>query len=201
MPTIEGEVFKKPILVGQVNPGEKVIIRLSARRMTPEIGDEEIVSFPSHWLFEDCSSDWQYNNNRCPMEQGEGTCQVKHRQYHGLDKEPLNFLERSEPPPIHLTIGENRYRLEKILHREEFFIVMEFNVAPAMIAKEESNRMILFPPVPDKNPPTVKSGTLGFHQCPDRNEYGFNCNGCQRQIEHLQEQIEYTLDVIVQQPS
>ena len=198
-PVIEGAIFKKPLLVGEAKEGDRILLRLSARRMVPDIGDEEIVSFDSHHLFEDCPTVDHYNNNQCSMEHQEGVCEVRYRQYHGLEKEPLNFLDQSKIPQIQIAIGENRYQLEKVIRREEFFMVMEFNIAPAMVSRTESNRLILHPPTVDKNAvETVKSGFMGFQKCPTHTEYGFTCDGCQRRQEHPGETIEYTLDVIVQ---
>ena len=176
--------------------------------LRPRVGEEYVREVPSQWKEEKCREtgrpdDYGYPEIDCEEIEKDGLCEIKYRNFLGLDESPLEFdPEDREPSRIQIVIGSNTYRPEKTIHRTPTKIVLAFTVAPGMVPPGQSRELSIEPPPPQKSEArTVKSGFMGFGKCPgrtDKSNYGFIHRGHEIQSEHPAEKTEYTIDVIIE---
>ena len=192
---------------GPVRPGDRILIRLAGKVLRPRVGDEYVKRIPSRWREEDCretgrQDDQGYPEEKCVEVPVTGTCEIKYRDFHGMDESPLTFPPDVEPPGIKIAIGQNTYRPKKIIRRTPAEMILAFTVAPEMIPDGGAAEAAVLPPAPGNDPvETVKYGFMGFGECPgrtDRDAYGFTHAGHEIQSEHPAEKIEYTIDAIIE---
>ena len=205
---LAGAILENPAPAGTVRPGDRVLIRLSGKILRPRVGGEYVKSVRSRWREEDCwetgrQDDGGYPEEKCIEVPVTGTCEIRYRDFHGMDESPMLFSPAdTEPPGIKIAVGENTYRPRKTIRHAPREIVLEFAVTPEMIPDGEAAELVIIPPEPRKGrTETVKYGFMGFGKCPGRTDgsaHGFTHSGHEIQSEHPSTRTEYTVDVVVE---
>ena len=187
----------QPLFAGEVNPGDRILIRISGRVLRPRLGRDYTVPVRAQWDVRTCP-----RIGGCTVEEKTGVCRMKYRQLLGLKESPMEFFEDATPPEMVITIDDNEFRPTKVIHWEPLQMVVAFSVTEEMLANGESGRLFIHPPDRDESlVETVKYGFMGFGHCPGKtakNAFDFTHYGHEVQTEHPVEQTEYTLDVIIQ---
>ena len=203
VPGFQTESAVKPVRV--VRPGERILIRISGKVLRVRVGKEYVKRVPSRWSVEECVPITRWDDDpyeNCYESIERGVCEIRYRDFLGLEESPLEFLKDTEPPKIDLAIGGNTYRPQKIIHHAPLEMVLAFTVAPEMVPNGESAELIITPPRPEKDQvETIKTGFVGFGKCPNRTEkkaHDFTHKGHEIQVERPLERIEYIIDVIIE---
>ena len=144
----------RPTPLGTVRPGDRVLVRISGAILRPRLGEPHTRKVSSRWIFRECwrpdPDRWEEDN--CRDHHRAGTCEIRYRDFLGLESGPLEFPGEAPAPGFRLGLGGNSYRVERIVARTPREIVTEFTVAPEMLPGGGPAELTISPPPPEGIP-------------------------------------------------
>ena len=199
--------LKEPLAVGEVWPGDRVLIRLTGKSVRPVAGDEYGWTAKSQWSVNKCRTPKGVRatgpdpHSDCYNEIQSGSCRLKYRNRIGWDESDMDFSDLSEENRIRIGIGEKPRYLGKIIHSDRAEMVIEFVVTARMLEEKQTDQLVLHPPraiLPEAE--KIRFGFMGFGNCPDRlrrDVRNFRHNGHEVPEYAPAERMEYTIDIII----
>lgn len=190
--------------IGQVEPGDNVIVTLKGKTITTTFSDVYIRRVSSAWEKEECIYDPPDRPDRNKINKGRecydvtrhGSCDVLFRDYLGEKEAPLLFPKSTDKIRLKYKIGVKNYNLGEMISYSENKIVAHFQVKEEMLDDDNNAELIV---ESDKESRPVRVGFQGLGNCDGKGQPGFGFNASSESTEQTQEERhEFYADIAIE---